>query len=222
MRNHLKTLSKTRRPLSAQIEKNIFYAGPSGVTKQQGRAELLEMRKHKAFSSKGKMILLLHAISSYGVWSEGLGGCDHAWKSSFYQVKNIYAVKLRTSNVFRIFFFLPFQYPSRPKPLTMDGKVHVFGRYLISQDVAVLLRLWNRSPGHQHACRAHGLGRHVLRSPGRHCAIKQNKQHLPPLAVWQTDQIRCYTISCNRGKGDRKYHTCVCVLRADEVRWDEC
>lgn len=82
--------------------KNLFYEGPAGVTKQQGRAESLEM--HKAFSSKGKVFLLLHAISSYGVWSEGLGGCDHAWKSSLYQVRNIYVVELRTKCIQDIFF----------------------------------------------------------------------------------------------------------------------
>lgn len=106
MRKCLNMASKMRQP---QIEKNIFYDGPAGVKKQQGRAELLAM--HKAFPSKGKATLLLHAVSSYGVWSKGLGGCDHAWKSSLYQVKNIRAAELKTSKCNQDFFFFFFALP---------------------------------------------------------------------------------------------------------------
>lgn len=46
---------------------------------------------------------------------------------------------------------------------------------LVSEDVAVLLVFGNGTPGHQDATGAHGLRRHIFRSPWWHCANRQRQ-----------------------------------------------
>lgn len=114
--------TKMRRPLSAQIEKNIFHGGPAGVTKQQGRAELLVT--HKAFCSNGESnsALACHFI----IWSM-IQGPRRVW--SCMKVKLLPSEKTfmqpspGVPNVIRSFFILALPVSFQVKALSADWRI---------------------------------------------------------------------------------------------------
>lgn len=71
-------------------KKNYIYIFTMVRLELQSSRDVLNCSKCEStrpFFPKGRIILLLHAISSYGIWSKGLGGCDHAWKSSLNRMR---------------------------------------------------------------------------------------------------------------------------------------
>lgn len=148
--------------------------------------------KNNASSSQEPKHQILHVISSYRTWFKG--SIIHKKKKNIYPLLRRYNYTERQG----LFQQTLFQRTSEHYLTSVGGhfylceitknvktktkqqqRAFLTSNHLVSEDVAVLLVLRNRAPGYQDATGAHGLRRHIFRSPRWHYTNRQRQITLP-------------------------------------------